>query len=96
MYKLYEYLKALDRPPTPDELQVAANVIPLESQSGKTVLKDMNAKEGPLIAMFDRQNKKEVSVIAGILRLHTHTHLLAECLGVQGVGTAFAPLTGFM
>jgi hypothetical protein len=61
MYKLYESLKSRDTPPTPEEVQLATNVISSDSVVGQKIFQDMSSKEGPIVAMFERQNKNQVS-----------------------------------
>ncbi|HEV7736036.1 MAG TPA: hypothetical protein VGO47_01515 [Chlamydiales bacterium] len=62
MYKLYETLKALERPPSTEEIQVVSNVLPPESPIVQKILDEAKVKDGTLPALFDKQTKKEVCV----------------------------------
>lgn len=56
MNRLYETLKARpdDKPPTLEELQIAAGKIPLDSPTVIDYMKNLEAKAGPLVDAFKR------------------------------------------
>ncbi|HEV7737246.1 MAG TPA: hypothetical protein VGO47_07755 [Chlamydiales bacterium] len=62
MHALFESLKARTTPITTEEIQVAANALPMDSPVIKKVLGSLKRNEGPLMMMFEKQLPKEVSV----------------------------------
>jgi hypothetical protein len=63
MYKLYESLKSCDRSPTITELQLARNVIPMDSPAAQEAMRALKMTQSSLSTLFDKQRKKPVSCL---------------------------------
>lgn len=59
MYRLYLELKSHpDKPPTMQELQLATNIIPLDSKVALDYIQALETKAGPIIEAFKRARDK--------------------------------------